>query len=857
MKLHPANPTQLEIDCTLFESVLIDPHLTEPADPDIAKYEAVSWCWGPQIYSSVLRVHRNSRVFEFPIVPNLESALRAMRYSDSERILWTDAVCIDQMNMVERNEQVPQMNKVYGQAERVCIWIGESYENSDQALEFIRSKVLSLWQFDKLCENLKEASNWAALINIMKRPWFSRRWVVQEIALAKEATLYCGNKSIDWKDFADAVSLFVEVESATHRLSEVMRRDQTYNHVPEFFGNVPALGAALLVNATSSLFRHSNSGPQKPLLGLEHLVSTYSAFRATQPRDTIYALLAISKDTMPQSGRFELSQDHVPGIKEITGWAKSRFGSQIYPVDYDLPVIEVFREFVNFSIRNSDKTRALDIICRPWAPRFTHNDDRAGLTQRTTEQLQQLTNVIKTYDPYDEVEMPSWIPDLSRAPFAMNEHPRAGLRMDRVNANPLVGTPGDNEIPYRAAETRAIDMKKLKFIPRSEQYSMLVEGFALDEVETLHEPSRLGNIPHTWLKAVGWLDKKKDPPEDFWRTLVADRGLNGRNPPTFYSRACRESVEKMVAGNPLDTKMLINEGQCTIVAEFLRRVQAVIWNRCLMRTKNNHLGLIPADAKIGDQICVFYGCTVPVVLRREVLTDEMQQEEEELLREQNLLAVTTAVQKTWKRHRNRKEKKAPGSSVPNSPTTDSWGDHIQPLVPRKPERLRPNTTGRQPIQNGASTRETAADATKPEAATNRTLKEGATDQRETDKAVATNAATGIMAANDTKADSRQADATDEMDADTDTQTANEDETSASHLKYGEGRPPEILINGAADSGNVNGKSAPVEQDDNTPAIKYYWRMIGECYVHGMMDGEAIAWQNDKGVEAKAELFDLR
>ena len=180
--------------------------------------------------------------------------------------------------MVERNEQVPKMNQVYGQAERVCIWIGESYENSDQALEFIRSKVLSLWEFDKLCENLKEASNWAALINIMKRPWFSRRWVIQEIALAKQATLYCGSKSINWKDFADAVSLFVEVESATHRLSEVMRRDQTYNHVPEFFGNVPALGAALLVNATSNLFRQSNSGPQKPLLGLKHLVSTYSAF---------------------------------------------------------------------------------------------------------------------------------------------------------------------------------------------------------------------------------------------------------------------------------------------------------------------------------------------------------------------------------------------------------------------------------------------------------------------------------------------------------------------------------------------------------------------------------------------------
>ena len=873
LKLHPANPTQLEIDCTLVESRLIDPYSTQPEGQEIVNYEAVSWCWGPQVFSSILRIHKNSRVYEYPIVPNLESALRAMRYSDRDRILWIDALCIDQANMVERNEQVPKMNQVYGQAERVCIWIGESYENSDQALEFIRSKVLSLWEFDKLCENLKEASNWAALINIMKRPWFSRRWVVQEIALAKQATLYCGSKSIDWKDFADAVSLFVEVESATHRLSEVMRRDQTYNHVPEFFGNVPALGAALLVNATSNLFRHSNSGPQKPLLGLEHLVSTYSAFRATQPRDTIYALLAISKDTMPQSGEFYSRQDDVPGIKEIQGLAKY-FASKIYPVDYDLPVIEVFKGFVNFAIRNSDKARALDVICRPWAPRFTHKEDRAGLTQTATEQVQQQTNATLHCEPDDEVEMPSWIPDLSRAPFGMNEHPRAGLRMERMNANPLVGTPGSNELPYRAAETKAVNMKMLKFIPRSIHYSMFVEGFPLDTIDSLHEPSRLGNIPHTWLKAVGWHDKKKEPPEDFWRTLVADRGLNGRNPPSFYSRACRESMEKMVPGNPLDTKMLINEGQCTIVAEFLRRVQAVIWNRCLMRTSKDHLGLVPADAKAGDSICIFYGCSVPVVLRPEPLTADMQREEGEQLREQTLAAAARVVQKHWRRQRDRKGKRAAGETpLPKSPI-EPRANYARPLILPKPERLRPNTTEENAVQPGARTKavapnkhtenETATDGTKTDktkidevttekATTSNSTSNGVTsDETGTGKAATDKAVTGRTTASDTKAESSQIHANCESDADT--KTANEDETLKPNPQEGQAVPPEIMTSAATDGGNVNEKPVPAEQEAGLPKKKY-WRMIGECYVHGMMDGEAIAWQNKK--EVKAEVFELR
>lgn len=859
LKLHPANPTQIEIDCTLFEAPLIDNSPNEPPNPDIVKYEAISWCWGPQVFSSTLRVHKGPRVYEFPIVPNLESALRAMRYTNRERILWTDAVCIDQTNMIERNEQVPKMNRVYGQAESVCIWIGESYENSDQALEFIQSKVLSLWQFDKLCENLKEASNWAALINIMKRPWFSRRWVVQEIALAKRAELYCGNKTIDWKDFADAVSLFVEVESATHRLSEVMRRDQTYNHVPEFFGNVPALGAALLVNATSNLFRHSNNGPRKALLGLEHLVSTYSAFRATQPRDTVYALLAISKDTMPQSGEFDASLNHVPAIKELQGIARGRFDSRVYPVDYDQPVIEVFKEFVEFSVHKSEQTRALNIICRPWAPRFTHREDRAGLTPKRVEQVEARTNGKPKYKLDDEVEMPSWIPDLGRAPFGMNEHPRAGLRMERMNANPLVGIPGSNDIPYRAAGTRAVNMKILKFIPRPEHFSMIVQGFGLDTIETLYEPSRLGNIPHTWLKAVGWLDKRKDPPEDFWRTLVADRGLHGRNPPSFYSRACRESVEKMVPGNPLDTKLLINEGQCTIVAEFLRRVQAVIWNRSLMRTTKKHLGLVPADAKVGDRICVFYGCSVPVVLRRESLTIERQREEEEQLRKQELAAAARRLQRQWKRHRDRKDKRAAGGSGPISPITSS-AKHLQPLIPPKPERLRPLTTEEMTFQNGATTETISSTAhTENEAAPDKTEREETeTEERPAETAPARNSTTNGWTSNETETretvpHEEQPHATNVSDADATTADRNGESTPGQ--PNGHVIAPELKLNVAADKGETNKESLPVEQGPKLPEQKYFWRMIGECYVHGMMDGEAIAWQNEE--EVKPGIFDLR
>jgi hypothetical protein len=68
--------------------------------------------------------------------------------------------------------------------------------------------------------------------------------------LPRGAMVYCGNDKISWKKFAVAVELFVEVETATHRLSEAMKKDPKFCHVPGWFEYVSALGASLLVEAT-------------------------------------------------------------------------------------------------------------------------------------------------------------------------------------------------------------------------------------------------------------------------------------------------------------------------------------------------------------------------------------------------------------------------------------------------------------------------------------------------------------------------------------------------------------------------------------------------------------------------------
>ena len=66
----------------------------------------------------------------------------------------------------------------------------------------------------------------------------------------------------------------------------------------------------------------------------------------------------------------------------------------------------------------------------------------------------------------------------------------------------------------------------------------------------------------------------------------------------------------------VNTNDLINNERCSFVAQFCRRVQEVIWNKVLVKTRRGNLGLVGKDVQVGDRVCILYGCSVPVVLRK-------------------------------------------------------------------------------------------------------------------------------------------------------------------------------------------------------------------------------------------------
>ncbi|KAE8447185.1 hypothetical protein EG329_011016 [Mollisiaceae sp. DMI_Dod_QoI] len=89
-------------------------------------YKALSYTWatedGDNKRSSQVRCE-NARIW---VTKNCELALRYLRREESNRVLWVDAICINQDDKKERGHQVGIMQNVYSRATEVLVWLGES-----------------------------------------------------------------------------------------------------------------------------------------------------------------------------------------------------------------------------------------------------------------------------------------------------------------------------------------------------------------------------------------------------------------------------------------------------------------------------------------------------------------------------------------------------------------------------------------------------------------------------------------------------------------------------------------------------------------------------------------------------------
>jgi heterokaryon incompatibility protein (HET) len=173
-----------------------------------------------------------------PVTRNLYEVLEALRLTTHPRKLWVDALCINQADFKERASQVNTMRQIYEEAKKVIVWLGPQRDNSDLALDLLQ-KLSSIRQkpFDFapygviLLKDLSKAGlpdafdpAWAAVNSLLGRSWFSRVWVIQEVAVSKYSSIRCGSREIAWDVVASGIR-------AAHEAQLMALLDDGYNHV--------------------------------------------------------------------------------------------------------------------------------------------------------------------------------------------------------------------------------------------------------------------------------------------------------------------------------------------------------------------------------------------------------------------------------------------------------------------------------------------------------------------------------------------------------------------------------------------------------------------------------------------------
>lgn len=157
------------------------------------------------------------------ITKNLAEALRHLQHQDRPRLIWIDAICINQDDLEERSAEVSEMGSIYHNAREVIVWLGPADLNSKLALKTL-NRIGSSVQYDKSDntvsttpgswpaslgkdpEAMQSNKNcWLAIRDLLNRDWFYRLWVFQEIVLARNARVVVGYNTIDWEPFIGAL----------------------------------------------------------------------------------------------------------------------------------------------------------------------------------------------------------------------------------------------------------------------------------------------------------------------------------------------------------------------------------------------------------------------------------------------------------------------------------------------------------------------------------------------------------------------------------------------------------------------------------------------------------------------------
>jgi hypothetical protein len=318
--IQPSSASDTIIECSL-EVISLDDH---------PEYIALSYVWGHSAIVEEISINGVS----LAVTTNLATVLRQLRANRSGEksspikglpsLLWADAICINQQNDSERSSQVQLMRDIYQTAVKVISWLGPEADRSTEAfltLRAVAQEIAHLPQVGNRFEWLRrypdliadkgkgQPNQWDDIHQLLMRDYWKRTWVFQEVVLAKEVLVMCGEESLPLEDALRVENWLKSIKITDERPSFI-----EFNQWRLFVTRALSFPHPIKrIDIFRALWRHSREAEPQNIggeTGLRILDFTRS-FLATDPRDHIYGVLGVTAITV------DIVPDYSKSVRDV------------------------------------------------------------------------------------------------------------------------------------------------------------------------------------------------------------------------------------------------------------------------------------------------------------------------------------------------------------------------------------------------------------------------------------------------------------------------------------------------------------------------------------------------------------
>jgi hypothetical protein len=572
------------------------------------EYSALSYVWG----ESEVRKKVTVNGLSIDVTTNLANALLNIRSTilplleaeGTAPYIWADALCINQTDIIERNEQVMRMGKIYKSASHVLSWlecgndeirlglqtireIADNLKaNGVQAMSYDPAKTRDTAWIDEflrdspgLCQrNARDGGcgsfdnhQWDAVYSVMGLTYWKRLWILQETVLAKDPEshwLFHDDELVTYSSF----DLFTTLVQAMAKSMPPSTMDPTlWFCLMEYF----KMTKFSLVNE----FKHVYDNPNLVHMRKITLVMMASLqFACKDPHDLFYGLLGVLPIQMEPDYRKSMRQVYLEWAKDlIVGSAESAVlflpfsgTSQHQQNEYNLPSwLPDLHHRRNYTGVISLKTKFsfTDYLPFWFQPISLQNEDILCIHGTRCGEI---NDIVRLNENPEEKFTRLFLYVF----FNKKGDLEAGVSQLQALFTVMLACWGEGRPDFSAIETQLLAVAFIKtYLANTKGLDLIQE--AMQRVKT-----------RTWSGRSTLVD------------AVLTELFSPNHPAPDYESFHREPF------TPMMTTAMVHIQ--TIVAKM----------QCLFRLPSGHLGGGPLAMRAGDKVCVLAHCKSPVILRQ-------------------------------------------------------------------------------------------------------------------------------------------------------------------------------------------------------------------------------------------------